>query len=160
MTIARIARAVVCALLISIGALPFVLGFPVIVGESNVNISAALFWTILIVAFLALLVAMFGSDRFQRQLIARLTLFAVVSLIAGQAMRLNRDFALLRLPIPHVLGPLLHVQGESSFDAAEFELYCEYWVGTAIFALGVRGVARALVRWRKPADAGLGKQKT
>lgn len=118
----------------ALAIVPIIVGFPRIVGRSEYDISVFLVGIVLAFCAGVFVLALRGTDESQKRLMARMAILAAITITAGQIMGLNRRFSIFVMPIPHVLGPLLHAQGESAFDAAEFELYCEYWAIIAVLA--------------------------
>ena len=57
---------------------------------------------------------------------------AATSLGASILLGLDVRIPVIEIPTPHVLAPLLQVDGEYAYDADVFEIYCELWLFVAV----------------------------
>jgi hypothetical protein len=120
--------------------LPFVVCFPTRVGSPGKPRDSGVF---VVGVALAILIAMASiasqlRDAPRTRLLRKVAVTAAISTVASFLLGLDIRFPKVEIPIPHVLGHALGVDGELAYDAAIFEIYCELW-------LCVAGIVGALI---------------
>jgi len=121
--------------------LPFFALFPSRVGAPDQALDVG-FATACVVAIIVIAIPLVLSqkqDRARIRLLRNLAIIAVTSMVATLLLRLDIRFPKFYIRTPHILAPMLGVDGESAYDADVFELYCELWlcVGGIIGAVTV-----------------------
>ena len=128
--------------------LPFFMLFPSQVGAPgqalNVDVVAVCLLATIVIAIV--LVASQKQDRTRIRLLRSLAIIAVTSTVAGLLLNLDIRFPKFYVRTPHVLAPILGVDGESAYDADVFELYCELWMCVGGMMGAVTVVLRKLSR--------------
>lgn len=118
----------------------FFVGFPTRVGTPGHDITIHLLLALSSIVIAVTCVAAFKGAKRRHQILRVLSVLAVISVVASLLMHLFQR-GLVQTSPAHVLGPLLRVDGQFAFEAAEFEVYCELWlcaaalVGGAIFVV-------------------------
>jgi hypothetical protein len=131
----------VTILLATWALLPFFVLFPSQIGAP----SQALDFDFVVVCVMAIIViaitfvASRKQDPARIRLLRNLAIIAVTSTVASLLLSLDIRFPKFYIRTPHILTPMLGVDGESAYDADVFELYCELWlcVGGIIGAVTV-----------------------
>jgi hypothetical protein len=132
--------------------LPFVLCFPTRVGSPGKPRDSAVMVLGVAVAILIAMASIASQlpDTPRNRLLRKVAVIAAISTVASFQLGLDIRFPKVEIPIPHVLGHALGVDGELAYDAAIFEIYCELW-------LSVAGIVGALIfvgrRRKAKADA-------
>lgn len=134
-------------MLSALAVLPAAIGFPTRIGRpgNQHDITFLLIGVVLLFVLGVLTFAFQQSEDGQKCLLRTMARLAGISLGASVLLGLDVRIPVIEVPTPHVLAPLLQVDGEYAYDADVFEIYCELWL--AVTAL--LGVVMLFLRQRK-----------
>jgi hypothetical protein len=124
----------------------FFVGFPSRIGSPGhdhyIIVPLLLALCSIVVAISAVAGRCEADDR--RRILFLVSVLAGISVLASVLLGLAAH-GVINIPPAHLLGPLLSLDGQYAFEAAEFEVYCELWlcaaafVGAVIFAFWSSG---------------------
>lgn len=137
----------VIAVLSVLTILPAAVGFPTRIGRpgSQHDITFLLIGIVLLFALGVLAFAFQQSEDTRKSVLRMMARLAAISLGASVLLGLDVRVPVIEIPTPHVLAPLLQVDGEYAYDADVFEIYCEIWLFVAAFL----GIVMLVLRQRK-----------
>jgi hypothetical protein len=143
----KYASLTVIAVLSALTVLPVVIGFPTRIGRpgSQHDITFLLIGIVLLFDLGMLAFAFKKSADARKCVLRTMARLAAISLSASILLGLDVRIPVIEIPTPHVLAPLLQVDGEYAYDADVFEIYCELW----LFVAALFGVAMLVLRHRK-----------
>jgi len=58
-------------------------------------------------------------------------------------------YTAFRVPIPNIVGPVFHLDGEAAYDAGMYELWCEAWLALALITIGLFFVVKRGLSMRR-----------
>jgi hypothetical protein len=118
--------------------LPAAVEFPGVIGPFSNQIVTGpyVISTIIVFDVAVLFVAWLQSGRVTENISRIMAKLAVVSVLAGCALSVDERYSVIDIPIPHLLGAWLRVDGQYAYEADVFEIYCAIWVaiGTTLWA--------------------------
>lgn len=122
------------ALLSLVAITPFAVGFPNELGPPGAkqDITPLLSGGVLLIALSMGVISALVSGRARMRIFISAAALAGTGLIASALLVLNSHLRVVEVPIPHIFGPLLSLDGGSAYEADEFEMYSEIWLLVAV----------------------------
>ncbi|MDR3528680.1 MAG: hypothetical protein P4L57_15525 [Rhizomicrobium sp.] len=118
------------AILAFIAVAGFLVGFPSRVGMPGYDITIPLLLAVFLIVGGITCVAGYRDRNGRRRMLRLVSVLAGISIVASFLLHLFQR-GVIEVSPAHLLGPMLKLDGQYAFEAAEFEVYCELWLCAA-----------------------------
>jgi hypothetical protein len=71
-------------------------------------------------------------------------LFVGTAIVADILLKLDVAYPYFAVPIPNVIGPMFHLDGESHYNADLVEIWLEFWLALLVPVFAIRWVYRRI----------------